>query len=39
MKVRFLLDENESPRLKATLLRLNPAIDVLRIGELVAPQL
>ena len=39
MKARFLLDENESPRLKATVLRLNPAIDVLRIGEPGAPQL
>jgi hypothetical protein len=39
MKVRFLLDENESSRLKATLVRLNPAIDVLRIGEPDAPQL
>ena len=31
MKVRFLLDENLSPRLKAALLRLNPAIDVIRL--------
>jgi hypothetical protein len=33
MKVRFLLDENEPPRLKAALLRFNPTMDVLRIGE------
>lgn len=33
MKVRFLLDENEPPRLKAALLRFNPARDVLRIGD------
>jgi hypothetical protein len=33
MKVRFLLDENLSPRLKAALLRLNPAIDVVRVGD------
>jgi hypothetical protein len=26
LKVRFLLDENESPRLKAALLRYNPTI-------------
>jgi len=37
MKVRFLLDENESPRLKAALLRFNPAIDILRVGEPGAP--
>jgi len=39
MKVRFLLDENEPPRLKAGLLRFNPTIDVLRIGEPGAPSL
>ncbi|GEM_PF-945523 len=33
MKVRFLLDENESPRLKVALLRLNSTIDVMRVGE------
>ena len=37
MKVRFLLDENLSPRLKIAVLRLNPAIDILRIGEPDAP--
>ncbi|MDI6793523.1 MAG: DUF5615 family PIN-like protein [bacterium] len=39
MKVRFLLDETESPRLKAALLRLNHDIDVVRVGEPGAPQL
>lgn len=39
MKVRFLLDENQSPRLKTALLRLNPTIDVLRIGDPEAPSL
>ncbi|MFQ5592841.1 MAG: hypothetical protein ACE5HA_01695 [Anaerolineae bacterium] len=39
MKVRFLLDENQPPRLKTALLRLDPAIDVLRVGELGAPPL
>jgi hypothetical protein len=39
MKLRFLLDENEPPRLKAALLRLNPNIDVLRVGEPGAPDL
>jgi len=38
MKVRFLLDENLPPRLKAALLRLNPAIDVVRVGDPGAPQ-
>jgi hypothetical protein len=33
MKVRFLLDENLSPRLKMAVLRLQPDIDILRIGE------
>lgn len=39
MKVRFLLDENLSPRLKLALVRLDPNIDVLRVGELDAPAL
>jgi len=39
MKVRFLLDENLSPRLKTALLRLSPAIDVLRVGNAGAPPL
>jgi hypothetical protein len=33
MKVRFLLDENLTPRLKLAVLRLHPAIDIVRIGE------
>jgi hypothetical protein len=39
MKVRFLLDENESPRLRAALLRFDPGIDVLRVGDPGAPPL
>ena len=39
MKVRFLLDENISPRIKTALLRLNPTIDVLRVGDSSAPSL
>jgi hypothetical protein len=39
MKVRFLLDENISPRVKAALLRLNPTIDVLRVGDPGTPSL
>jgi len=39
MKVRFLLDENEPPRLKAAPLRFNPSIDVLRVGDPGAPPL
>ncbi|MDJ0617826.1 MAG: DUF5615 family PIN-like protein [Calothrix sp. MO_192.B10] len=37
MKVRFLLDENLPPRLKVAVLRLNPTIDILRVGEPDAP--
>ncbi len=33
MKIRFLIDENLSPRLKQALLRLNLNIDVLRVGD------
>ena len=33
MKVRYLLDENLSPRLKLAVLRLNPEVDILRIGD------
>ena len=33
MKIKFLLDENLSPRLKITVLRLNPEIDILSIGD------
>lgn len=39
MKVRFLLDENLSPRLKVAVLRFNPAIDILRVGDRNTPQL
>ncbi len=39
MKVRFLLDENLSSRLKVAVLRLNPVIDILRVGDPYAPQL
>jgi hypothetical protein len=39
VKVRFLLDENLSPRLKVALQRLNPSIDVRRVGDLDAPPL
>jgi len=39
MKVRFLLDEHLSPRLKTALLRLAPAVDVLRVGDPGAPTL
>ncbi|NJL20983.1 MAG: DUF5615 family PIN-like protein [Leptolyngbyaceae cyanobacterium SM1_3_5] len=37
MKVCFLLDENLPPRLKTAVLRLNPSVDVLRVGEATAP--
>ena len=39
VKVRFLLDENLSPKLKTSVLRLNPAIDILRVGDAEAPPL
>ncbi|MBM3237296.1 hypothetical protein FJZ31_13465 [Candidatus Poribacteria bacterium] len=39
MKVRFLLDENLSPRLKTAALRISPMIDVLRVGDEGAPTL
>ena len=39
MKVRFLIDENLSPQLKIAVLRLNPNIDILRIGDGNAPPL
>ncbi|WP_292867903.1 DUF5615 family PIN-like protein [Nostoc sp. LPT] len=39
VKVRFLLDENLSPKLKTSVLRLNPAIDILRVGDAEAPLL
>ena len=39
MKVRFLFDENLSPRLKVAVLRFNPAIDILRVGDPNTPLL
>jgi len=39
VKVRFLLDENLPPRLKVAILRFNPAIDVLRVGDPETPPL
>lgn len=39
MRVRFLLDENLSPRLKAAIWRLDSEIDVLRVGDRGAPPL
>lgn len=39
MKIRFLLDENLSPKLKMAVLRLNPTIDILRVGDPNAPPL
>ncbi|WP_036477358.1 DUF5615 family PIN-like protein [Myxosarcina sp. GI1] len=37
MKVRFLLDENLSPRLKLAIFRFNPQIDILRVGDSSTP--
>jgi hypothetical protein len=37
--VRFLLDENQSPRLMTAVLHLDPAVDVLRVGDVGAPHL
>ncbi len=39
MKIRFLLDENISPRLKIALRRLDMEMDVLRVGDEGAPVL
>jgi hypothetical protein len=39
MKIRFLLDENLAPKLKSALIRLNPKIDITRIGEEGMPTL
>jgi hypothetical protein len=33
MKVRFLLDERMTPRLRTALTRRDPSIDVLRVGD------
>lgn len=37
MHLRYLLDENLSPRVTLTLRRHYPAIDVLRVGDEGAP--
>lgn len=37
MKIRFLIDENLSPQIKIALQRRYPQIDVLRIGDMGAP--
>lgn len=39
MKIRFLIDENLPPKLKNAVLRLNPEIDILRIGDTDTPPL
>ena len=39
MKIRFLLDENLSPRIKAAVHRHNAVIDILRVGDETAPSL
>ncbi|GET38499.1 DUF5615 family PIN-like protein [Microseira wollei] len=39
MKIRFLIDENLSPKLQSAVLRLNPGIDILRVGESDTPPL
>jgi hypothetical protein len=39
VKIRFLLDENLSPKLKLAVQRKNPTIDILRVGEIQTPAL
>lgn len=39
MKVRFLLDENMEVQVRAALLRREPSIDILRVGDETAPPL
>lgn len=39
VKIRFLLDENRSPLLADAIRRRDPAIDVLRVGDVGAPPL
>lgn len=39
MTIHFLLDENLWPMMKTLLLRCNPAIDVLRVGDEGGPPL
>jgi len=36
MKVRYLIDENLPPRLATALRRLDPTVDVLRVGDHLA---
>jgi len=39
MKIRFLIDENLSPRLKIAVHHLSPSIDIVRVGDPDAPLL
>ncbi|RRR65521.1 MAG: hypothetical protein EI684_22875 [Candidatus Viridilinea halotolerans] len=39
MKIRYLLDENLSPRVKLTVARHYPGLDLLRVGDEGAPAL
>ena len=39
MKIRFLLDENLPHKLKLAIWRLNPEIDIVRVGDPDAPLL
>ena len=39
MKIRYLLDENVSPRITVGLQRIAPSMDVLRVGDSGAPPL
>lgn len=39
MKIRFLLDENLSPKLKLAVKRQNPTIDIVRVGDTHTPAL
>lgn len=39
MKIRYLLDENLSPRIKLAIFRYNKEIDILRVGDEIAPPL
>jgi hypothetical protein len=39
LTVRFLLDENLDPKLKIAILRLNPVVDILRVGDHGVPPL
>jgi hypothetical protein len=37
MKIRFLLDENLSKQIKLAVLRRNPSVDILCVGDRNAP--